>query len=112
MPLTSRPYYLSGKRCSATSSTRPIAEGQEEVVLIDPAEQGPTIWFQQMNGPRPQRNRVHFDLTVAEDEAELRVAAALAAGRRLVSDVQARAFWVLADPEGNEVGVCTWQDRD
>ncbi len=23
-----------------------------------------------------------------------------------------RSFWVLADVEGNEVCVCTWQDRD
>ena len=39
-------------------------------------------------------------------------AAALAAGGRLVSDARARAFWVLADAEGNEACVCTWQDRD
>jgi hypothetical protein len=73
---------------------------------------GAYVWFQQMSGSRPQRNRVHFDLTVGEDEAELRVAAVLAAGGRLVSDAQARAYWVLADPEGNEVCICTWQDRD
>ena len=33
-------------------------------------------------------------------------------GFRLVSDDQARAFWVLADAEGNEACVCTWQDRE
>jgi 4a-hydroxytetrahydrobiopterin dehydratase len=91
--------------------TRPIAEGDEGIV-VDPAGQGPTVWFQQLDAPRPQRNRIHFDLTVAEDEAEVRIAAALAAGGRLVSDAHARAFWVLADPEGNEVCICTWQDRD
>ena len=58
------------------------------------------------------RNRIHFDLTVAEDEAEGPIAAALAAGGRLVSHAEARAFWILADPEGNEVCICTWQDRD
>lgn len=93
-------------------AVRPVAEGLEETVVVDPAGQGPTVWFQQLDAPRPQRNRVHFDLTVAEDEAESRVAAALAAGGRMVSDANARAFWVLADPEGNEVCVCTWQDRD
>ncbi len=92
-------------------ATRPTAEGQE-VFVVDPAGQGPTVWFQQLDAPRPQRNRIHFDLTVAEDEAEARVAAVLAAGGRVVSDAAARAFWVLADPEGNEVCVCTWQDRD
>jgi len=40
------------------------------------------------------------------------VLAALDAGGRLVDDSHARAFWVLADAEGNEVCVCTWTDRD
>ena len=79
--------------------------------LVDPARIGPTIWFQQMDAPRPQRNRVHVDVTVAHDVAEARVAAALAAGGRLVSAARARAFWVLADAEGNEACVCTWLDR-
>jgi len=91
--------------------TRPIAGG-EETVVVDPFGQAPTVWFQQLDTPRPQRNRVHFDLTLAEDEADARIASALAAGGRLVSAAHARAFWVLADPEGNEVCICTWQDRD
>jgi 4a-hydroxytetrahydrobiopterin dehydratase len=85
-------------------------EGDDEVV--DPAQQGPSVWFQQMDAPRPQRNRIHFDITVSHDEAERRVQAALAAGGVLVSDAHARSFWVLADVEGNEVCVCTWQDRE
>jgi 4a-hydroxytetrahydrobiopterin dehydratase len=80
--------------------------------IADPAGQLPTIWFQQMDEPRPQRNRIHFDITVAHDEAEPRVRAALAAGGRLVDDSYARSFWILADAEGNEVCVCTWTDRD
>lgn len=80
--------------------------------IVDPAGQLPAIWFQQMDAPRPQRNRVHLDITVAHDEAEPRVRAALAAGGRLVDDSFARSFWVLADAEGNEVCVCTWTDRD
>ena len=91
--------------------TRPVAEGQE-LIVVDPVGQGPTVWFQQLDAPRSQRNRIHFDLTIAEDEAEVRIAAAMAAGGRLVRDTEARAFWVLADPEGNEVCICTWQDRD
>ena len=80
--------------------------------LIDPAGQGPSIWFQQMDAPRPQRNRIHFDLDVAHDAADERIAAALEAGGTMVSDASARAFWVLADAEGNEICICTWQDRD
>lgn len=86
--------------------------GSDPDAIIDPAGQGPDIWFQQMDSPRLQRNRIHFDVTVAHDEAQGRIDAALSAGGTLVSDSRARAFWVLADPEGNEVCVCTWQDRD
>jgi len=86
--------------------------GGPSCAIVDPAGQLPALWFQQMDAPRPQRNRVHFDITVAHDEAEPRVRAALAAGGRLVDDSHARAFWVLADVEGNEVCVCTWTDRD
>jgi 4a-hydroxytetrahydrobiopterin dehydratase len=80
--------------------------------LIDPQGQGPSVWFQQMDEPRPQRNRIHFDISVPHDEAQRRLAATLAAGGTLVSDTRAPAFWVLADPEGNEVCICTWQARD
>jgi 4a-hydroxytetrahydrobiopterin dehydratase len=86
--------------------------GGPSCAIVDPAGQLPAIWFQQMDAPRPQRNRVHFDVVVAHDEAEPRVRAALAAGGRLVDDSHARAFWVLADAEGNEACVCTWTDRD
>jgi 4a-hydroxytetrahydrobiopterin dehydratase len=86
--------------------------GGPEDPLVDPAGQLPSIWFQQMDAPRPQRNRVHFDVTVAHDEVEARVRSALDAGGVLVDDSFARSFWVLADTEGNEVCVCTWLDRD
>lgn len=80
--------------------------------LVDPLGRGPAVWFQQMDAPRPQRNRIHLDVTVPHDVADQRVAAALAAGGTLVGDAHARAFWVLADAEGNEACICTWQDRD
>ncbi len=80
--------------------------------LADPLGQGPAVWFQQMDAPRPQRNRIHLDVSVPHDEAHPRIRAALAAGGTLVSDAEAPAFWVLADPEGNEACVTTWQGRD
>lgn len=79
--------------------------------LADPSALGPGYWFQQMDEPRPQRNRIHVDVTVPHDQGEARVAAALAAGGTLVSADRAPAFWVLADAEGNEACVCTWQAR-
>jgi 4a-hydroxytetrahydrobiopterin dehydratase len=80
--------------------------------VVDPTGQGPAVWFQQMDHPRPQRNRIHLDVSVPHDEADRRIEAALAAGGRLVDDTRARAFWVLADAEGNEACITTWQDRD
>jgi 4a-hydroxytetrahydrobiopterin dehydratase len=80
--------------------------------LIDPVGRGPAIWFQQMDAPRSQRNRIHLDIDVPHDVAAGRIDAALAAGGRLLSDSRAPAFWVLADPEGNEACICTWQGRD
>ncbi|MBY0443154.1 MAG: 4a-hydroxytetrahydrobiopterin dehydratase [Mycobacteriaceae bacterium] len=84
----------------------------EPNVIVDPLSQGPAVWFQQMNAPRPQRNRIHFDVTVSHEEAPRRIQAALDAGGILLSDAAARSWWVLADAEGNEICVCTWQDRD
>jgi 4a-hydroxytetrahydrobiopterin dehydratase len=80
--------------------------------LVDPAWESPSIWFQQMDAPRPQRNRIHFDVSVPHDEARTRIQAAVAAGGTLLSDAEAPAFWVLADAEGNEACVTTWQGRD
>ncbi len=84
----------------------------DDGALSDPSGQGPAVWFQQMEVPRPQRNRIHFDISVPHDVARARIDAALAAGGTLVSDKAAPAFWVLSDVEGNEICVCTWQGRD
>jgi 4a-hydroxytetrahydrobiopterin dehydratase len=89
----------------------PGDEGPEGA-LVDPTGQMAALWFQQMEAPRPQRNRAHLDVTVAHDEAEARVEAALDAGGRLVNSSFAPSFWVLADAEGNEACVCTWTGRD
>jgi 4a-hydroxytetrahydrobiopterin dehydratase len=80
--------------------------------LVDPRGRGPSFWFQQMDAPRPQRNRIHIDVWVPHDQAAARVAAAIAAGGRLVTDEHAPEWWVLADAEGNEVDVATWMGRD
>lgn len=83
--------------------------GDEDVV--DPAGQGPSIWFQQSDERRPQRNRLHVDVAVAREVAEARIAAALEVGGVLVSDEHAPTWWTLADPEGNEVDVAVLADR-
>jgi 4a-hydroxytetrahydrobiopterin dehydratase len=85
--------------------------GDLPVDLIDPRGRGPLVFFQEMDRPRPQRNRIHLDVWVPHDQAEARVKAALEAGGTLVTDEYAPHFWVLADAEGNEACVCTWQER-
>ena len=60
--------------------------------LVDPLGQGPAVWFQQMDEPRPQHNRIHLDLAVPHDEAPRRIDAALSAGGVVPSDTDAPAF--------------------
>lgn len=73
--------------------------------LYDPRRLNPPVFFQQMDEPREQRNRIHVDLFVPADLAEARVSAAVAAGGRVVRDAEAPAWWTLADPEGNELDI-------
>jgi 4a-hydroxytetrahydrobiopterin dehydratase len=80
--------------------------------LADPARRGPGFGLQPMATARPQRNRMHVDIAVPHDLAEGRIAAAVAAGGRVVSDEHAPKWWVLADPEGNEACIATWVGRE
>lgn len=72
----------------------------------------PTVWFQtaeELADPPPQR--WHPDVWVSHDAAEERIKAALDAGGRVVKDSEAPAYWVLADPQGNQVCICTNLER-
>jgi 4a-hydroxytetrahydrobiopterin dehydratase len=46
---------------------------------------------------------MHVDVSVAREHAEARVAAAIAAGGRVVDDTSAPEGWILADRAGNRV---------
>ncbi|PJJ57774.1 4a-hydroxytetrahydrobiopterin dehydratase [Mumia flava] len=85
--------------------------GDADDEVRDPAGAGPTVWFQPSGSEEP-RQRWHPDVWVDPSQVEPRIEAALAAGGSLVSDAEAPSFWVLADPEGNRVCLCTWQDRE
>ena len=85
----------------------PVEDTDGDAWLIDPHGRGPRVWFQQMDVPRTDRNRIHFDITVSSADAPARIEAIVAAGGRVASDHAAPRFWVLADPEGNEVCICT-----
>ncbi|MEV6303633.1 4a-hydroxytetrahydrobiopterin dehydratase [Actinoplanes sp. NPDC051861] len=78
--------------------------------LSDPGGLLPSVWFQESGDEEP-RQRWHPDLWVDPSEVRPRIDAAIKAGGSLVSDAESPSFWVLADPEGNRVCLCTWQER-
>ena len=49
---------------------KPGVEGDIVRQVEDPNGIGPSVWFQQMDSPRPQRNRIHFDVVVPHDVAD------------------------------------------
>jgi 4a-hydroxytetrahydrobiopterin dehydratase len=78
--------------------------------LVDGSGSPPLLWFQESGDEEP-RQRWHLDVWVDPAEVDDLIDAAVAAGGRLVSDDDAPSFWVLADPEGNRVCLCTQQER-
>jgi 4a-hydroxytetrahydrobiopterin dehydratase len=80
--------------------------------LIDPRDRGPGFWFEGMEQPRPDGGgAIHVAVWVPYEQAEARVASALAAGGRLVRDDFAPSWWTLADPAGNEADIATTKGR-
>jgi 4a-hydroxytetrahydrobiopterin dehydratase len=81
--------------------------------LVDPRNRWPALWFEQMRQPRPDGGgAIHVAVWVPYEQAEARVAAALAAGGRMVRGEFAPSWWTLADAAGNEVDVATVKGRD
>lgn len=81
--------------------------------LVDPRGRGPSFWFEPMDEPRPDGGgAIHVAVWVPPEQAAARVAAALAAGGRMVRDGFAPAWWTLADAAGNEADIATTMGRD
>jgi 4a-hydroxytetrahydrobiopterin dehydratase len=81
--------------------------------LVDPLDRGPAFWFESMDEPRPDGGgAIHVAIWVPYEQAEGRIAAALAAGGRMVRDEFAPSWWTLADAAGNEADVATTMGRD
>ena len=87
---------------------RPDSPGED---LVDPRGRGPAVWFEEVQEWRDKGNGIHLAVWVAHEVAEARVAAALAAGGRMVRD-RAPSWWTLADALGNECDVATPLERD
>ena len=96
----------------------PLRDGEP----VDPSGQTPTVWWQAPDDadspdgdaaddsqlpPADHEQRWHFDVWVAAEAAEQRLAAVLDAGGRLVSDAHAPSFWVVEDADGNRHCICT-----
>jgi 4a-hydroxytetrahydrobiopterin dehydratase len=80
--------------------------------LVDPLNRAPAFWFERMDEPRQGGGAIHVAIWVPYEQAEARIAAALAAGGHLVRDEFAPAWWTLADAAGNEADVATTMGRD
>lgn len=77
---------------------------------VDPLGHGSTVWMQDLDEPKPLRHAMHVDVSVAREQVEARLVAALAAGGRVVDDSHAPRWWTLADRGGNRVCICAWPD--
>ena len=81
--------------------------------LVDPHGRAVPFWFEQMEEARPDAGgAIHVAVWVPFEQAEARIAAALAAGGRMVRDKFAPSWWTLADAAGNEADIATVKDRD
>ena len=77
---------------------------------VDPLGHGSTVWMQDLNEAKPLKHAMHVDVSVAREQAEARLAAAVAAGGRIVDDADAPRSWILADRSGNKVCIASWPD--
>lgn len=83
--------------------------------ILDPRQLNPVLFFQEMEADdearRAQRNRIHLDVFVPDDQARSRIDAMLAAGGRMVRD-RFPEWCTIADPEGNEVDIAVSVGRE
>ena len=77
---------------------------------VDPLGHGSTVWMQELDPARPLRHAMHLDVSVAREQVQARLAAALAAGGRVVHTWTDPQAWTLADRAGNRVCLCAWPD--
>jgi 4a-hydroxytetrahydrobiopterin dehydratase len=84
----------------------PMAEDN----AVDPLGHGSTVWMQELDQAKPLHHAMHIDVSVAREHVKSRLAAAVAAGGRIVDESHAPSHWTLADRAGNRVCICAWPD--
>jgi hypothetical protein len=77
---------------------------------VEPLRHGSTVWMQDLDETKQLRHAMHVDVSVARERAEVRLAAALAAGGRVVDDSHAPEYWIQADRAGNRACIAAWPD--
>ena len=77
---------------------------------IDRHRRNPHLWFHELGSGIPGRGRVHIDVSVPADQAEARVAAALAEGGRIADGSHAPEHWTLASPDNHGIDIAAWPD--
>ncbi len=97
----------------------PEEEWNDGSAVVDPDGKGPRIYFQRMDTPKPEKNRLHIDLNasggrkVPREERRLRIdadverilALGLGATKVRAEDDGDWYFVTMLDPEGNEFDV-------
>lgn len=106
LAIASRPDSVDIGFWRAVLGYRPMSDDN----AVDPLGHGTTVWMQELDATKPLRHAMHVDVTVAREHAEARLAAAIAAGGRIVDDSNAPASWILADRAGNKVCIASWPD--
>jgi len=107
---TDRPGVMRFWRAVLGYESRPDSPAED---LVDPHGRTVPFWFEQMKEPRADGGgAIHIAVWVPYEQAEARIAAALAAGGRMVRDSFAPSWWTLADPAGNEADIATTKGRD
>ena len=66
--------------------------------------------MQELDAAKPLRHAMHVDVSVGKGQGPARLAAALAAGGRVVT--RSQEHWTLADRAGNRVCIAVWPDGD
>ena len=92
--------------------TRALVDSPDED-LVDPSSRGRRSGSSRWDAPRPDGGgAIHVGIWVPHEQADARVAAALAAGGRIVRDRFAPAWVTLAEAAGTEADKATTMGRD
>ena len=89
-----------------TGSSEAQGRGTPGDEIRDATGRAPNLWFGDLEVGQAPGQRFHVEVYVAPEEAERRIAAAVAAGGAVVDDKGAPSLIVIADQDGNTGVVC------